>query len=236
MFKQFSASLIKEIKDLIFPIFCIECGKESSWLCKVCFEKINFEPVFICPVCRCMSTDGFTCVNCINKSNLIQQISLCRYEENALSGKIIKILKYNYAIDIQDLIRIVFKNFYDNYTYLFKDFDYIVPIPLHHKRRAERGFNQAEVLSNIVSFFIGVPVNEILIRRKKTKQQARLGRKERIENLDKAFSIKKNVDLTNKKILLVDDVYTTGVTMQEAAFVLKKQNCQKIVGFSFARA
>ena len=107
---------------------------------------------------------------------------------------------------------------------------------MHPRKYAERGFNQSEKIANLLSGLSQKPVVDSLKRNRYTNPQAKFNRQERLQNLDDAFDfIYKRDDLKDKNILLVDDVFTTGSTMQECAKILKMNNLGKVIGFSLAR-
>lgn len=98
--------------------------------------------------------------------------------------------------------------------------DIVCPIPLHWLKKMMRGYNQAELLSGLIASELAIPNINILKRGQWTKQQAHLGRKERLKNIQKAFVMKKNQSISGKHILLVDDIFTTGATLSAATKVL----------------
>jgi ComF family protein len=103
------------------------------------------------------------------------------------------------------------------------DFDYIVPIPLHWTRFLKRGYNQAEVMASVISKKSKKPILNILKRRKRTSFQFLLSKQDRYKNLNNVFDIKKQkFEIQNKRILLVDDLMTTGSTMKEACLEISK--------------
>ena len=108
------------------------------------------------------------------------------------------------------------------------DPDLILPIPLHRRRRKERGYNQAALISREIGRLLGIPVDEkSLVRSIYTNPQKRLGRGDRKRNLNQVFALKKDF-LPVPVILLVDDIYTTGSTIDAAAGVLKKKGVEKV--------
>ena len=117
----------------------------------------------------------------------------------------------------------------------------LIPIPLHPRRHRERSFNQAEILSKAVQskYSAHLEIKKVLKRVKYTSQQAKLNRAERQKNLSEAFALQPNVDLEplNKSIcFLVDDVCTTGATLENAAKILKAAGVERVYGLVAARA
>lgn len=215
----------QEIKDVLFPVFCEECGREGEWWCKNCrLDKIN-KPIVT-------GADG----------DLDCTAALLNYQEDGVVGRLIKQFKYHFIFDMADLWReiiggcdldkIVLKNF-DNEKIT------IIPIPLHSKRKRERGFNQSEILAKIFlaqlkNIRSGVDLDiESLIRIRPTAKQAKLSKMEREKNIVDAFAW---VGVAvSKNIILVDDVFTTGSTMRECAKILKQSGAKRITALTLAR-
>ena len=224
---------IKQIKDYIFPIYCLDCNKEGDWLCEDCYKKLDLSGRFFCPVCHLPTEYGECCANCLEQSFLDKEIAILKYSEQEIIGKIIHNLKYNYAEDLEDLIKKIIIEFCQKNSNLFTEATEIVLVPLHKKRYAERGFNQAEIIAESLAEILSLPINKNLKRIRYTKQQAKLNKKERAENINEAFALLgKNISST---IILVDDVFTTGSTMQACAKVLKEKGVKKVIGFTLAR-
>ncbi|EKD43017.1 MAG: hypothetical protein ACD_72C00503G0003 [uncultured bacterium] len=234
-------SIINYLKDCLFPIFCIECKVEGEWWCKKCIKK-NELGVFYCPVCHLKNTNGKACQKCQSSCYLNGVAAFFDYDEHAPVGQLIKKFKYNFAYDISR----VWQTLSDEAS--LKIIDQlqinacelsIVPIPLHIRRYRERGFNQSELIADAINEQIKNKITTSLdtvglCRSKITKQQAKLNRKERMENMKDAFIWTKNIPPT-RVVILVDDVYTSGSTMQECARVLKKAGAQKVYGLVIAR-
>lgn len=151
--------------------------------------------------------------------------------------KLIKNIKYHYRHAlIEDLARLI-RPFVQAHSERLQDFT-LVPIPLHHRRERIRGFNQAEKIARLISSASGLKVNDCLLRKKNTAQQAKLKRDQRRQNLAHAFDLK-SISVPNK-IILVDDVYSSGATLTSAAKTLRTQveNPDKIVigGLTIARS
>ena len=121
----------------------------------------------------------------------------------------------------------------------FKTYDMMVPIPLDRKKARERGFNQAELIARMLKNLGAenkVEVRLIIKKKKKTAPQSQLRRRERLNNLNHAFSIKKSGDIKGKHILLIDDIFTTGSTVNECARLLKENGAERVDFFTIARS
>ena len=226
---------LKEAQDYLFPLYCLGCDREGVWVCADCFTTIGQAGAHACPVCHTPSVDGSVCAGCAPVSALQAQRAVGEYQENALLGKLIQAFKYDYAEDTVSVFGEIIRPYLINHRGAFALIDLIVPVPLHPRRFAERGFNQAELIGRLVSAVIRRPVVKALRRERYTAVQARLKRAERRENVRQAFVSKKDARLDGKKILLVDDVYTTGATLQECARVLRQAGAGQVMGFTVAR-
>lgn len=233
------------ILDTLFPVFCLLCGKYGEWLCKECFEKIKILTSQICPYCEKNITEtGKVCLPCrehFRKNNrlvpLDSLVVATEYEKN--SAQIIHTYKYNFAGELSiPLGKISVKALIKNGALLP---DLIIPVPLHKRRERWRGFNQAKLLADYISrnlspgYIIPVESNS-LARKKYTSPQMQIkSYHERKENIKNAFENNNLGILENKKILLVDDVATTGSTLFECAKTLKENGASSISGIVIAR-
>jgi ComF family protein len=116
------------------------------------------------------------------------------------------------------------------------EFDIIVPVPLHPTRQRERGFNQASLLAELLTARISIPRKPVLKRVRYTTTQTALDRAERMENLHNAFRLRKNADVRGLRVLLIDDVLTTGSTLSECARILKRSGAISVHAATAARA
>ncbi|MCL5017523.1 MAG: ComF family protein [Patescibacteria group bacterium] len=158
------------------------------------------------------------------------------YESGPIKN-IVKFLKYNKWKGLLNVMTPFIENYLNLLKYDFQNF-VVVPIPLHKDRERERGFNQSKLIAEIFSKKTGAIINADVIKRvKATKTQADLkDPKERQENVKDCFEIKDLETIKNKNVVLVDDVFTTGSTIGEAATLLKKHGAKKIIAFVFAKA
>ena len=147
--------------------------------------------------------------------------------------KLIKGLKYKFAFDIASELSDLLLSFFEKQE-ISNANPVIIPVPLHKKRLRERGFNQAELLAR--SFHANYQVEtKILQRNKYTSAQAKLKEKARKENIKQAFACHDSEKVKNKIVVLVDDVITTGSTLNECARVLKKSGAKEVWGLAIAK-
>lgn len=205
------------ILDCVFPQSCLGCEQVDVFLCNDCKVKITSPGYFEEP-----------------GKHLTALYSLTEYKSDSVSGKLIESLKYNFSSEASGEIA--------NWTLRSEEVlhkittDIVIPIPLHPRRYAERGFNQAEIIARPVAIYLKKPLAKtVLSRVKATKQQALLGKNEREKNVADAFVVTKPNIVNGKICLLVDDVYTTGSTMEAAAKTLLNSGAIKVVGFTLAR-
>jgi len=157
-----------------------------------------------------------------------------KYNESAAVGKLIKNFKYNYARGIIDVWRQIINNRLSEIS-AFNYKAVVVPVPLHSRRLRERGFNQAGLLAQIIGASLNLKLEETGLKRiRYTNQQARLTGMERRQNLKSAFVWNMSVSVPYE-VILVDDVFTTGATMQQCARILKAVGVKKVWGLVMAR-
>jgi ComF family protein len=244
MFKETN----KFILDTLFPIHCLGCGKEGEWLCKECLDKIDILPFQVCPFCEKNVTDkGVACYQCKEKFQSQDKklpidalIVATSYKDNNIS-RLIHFFKYNFISDLHvPLGKILIRSFMESNSLLP---DLIIPVPLHKKRIRNRGFNQSELLSMYVSQNISpalpIPVlPNLLERQRHTSPQMKIrSYSERQKNIRNAFKISsENTEfIKNKRVLIIDDVSTTGATIFECGKTLKQNGAKEVIGGVIAR-
>jgi ComF family protein len=208
--------------DLIFPKFCLGCKKEGIFLCQDCFSVLEISTTH----------QKF-------RGKYLDDLYFPLDYGNFLSKKLIQNFKYPPLI--RELKRELALAIISHFLLLdkkpvFSDF-VLIPIPLAKKKLKWRGFNQAEEIGKELAEFLKIPlISDCLVKIKENKAQVELSEKERKENVRGVFFVKNKEKIVGKKILLVDDVFTTGATMEEAARVLKEAGAKKIVGIVVAKA
>lgn len=210
---------------------CIDCWSKIKWLkdpyCSKCSRPLppTFKsiPTFLCPECR--------------RQNVYFKRAFIPTLYEGVMKKVIHLLKYNKKTGIMRTLKKIIKSYFDHLNSSFPCLDLVVPIPLHRKKLRERGFNQAELIAKVVARHLQVRLTKGNLKRTKaTITQTSLDRKERRRNLREAFAVKNRDEFQAKNVLLVDDVYTTGTTIKEAAKVLKEARVKDVYVFALARA
>ncbi|MDA0986444.1 MAG: ComF family protein [Bacteroidetes bacterium] len=158
------------------------------------------------------------------------------FENNGVLQKLLHQLKYENRKFIAEIFGDLIGNEIKE-NKLFEDNKLIIPIPLNKIKERERGYNQSLILAKRVSKILGInTLDNILFRKKYTKTQTQLNLQERKENIKDAFEVRNNELIKNQNIILVDDVITSGSTIEEAAKCLKNNGANKVISFSIAVA
>ncbi|MDD4607451.1 MAG: ComF family protein [Patescibacteria group bacterium] len=221
--------------DFLFPIKCLGCGQEGVWLCKQCFDKIHLKTNLHCPVCKKRSEQAQPCVTCQSQSFLDRLYIAGSYEDELLH-KVIHYLKYQYIKDLAQPLAQLLINFINQHQTNFEQDIILIPIPLHKKRYHQREFNQSELICrHLQTEFKWLIRTDILFRKLHTASQMKLKKHQREKNIQGAFESKFKPELENKTLILVDDVATTGSTLQEAAKILKQTGFKNVWGLVLAR-
>lgn len=221
--------------DLLFPQRCIGCTRWGASLCADCFKNIQPTQADVCPACFGPSLSGQTHSFCQNKTSLSGALSIVRYK--GITRKVIKETKYRRAHKIlDDFFSQIPKNWCEKFLTLSEKNPKAVlcPIPLHKTRFKTRGFNQADIITKYFSSITKLNINPLLKRIKNTSPQAlQNSRKERKENIYRAFETCSNMKIP-KTIILIDDLFTSANTANEAAQTLKKYGAQSVYLFVVA--
>jgi ComF family protein len=234
--------------DVIFPKFCINCQREGGYICKKCLDQIPHNQSPACYICG-KRTDWSTCSGCQRKTPLKGIIAVGRWE-SILLRQIIYEYKYRFIKELSKILGLFAINYITNihkHSYindinsktLINNDTILIPVPLHLKRFQWRGFNQSELLANEISEYFNVPVSNILTRTRNTLPQAEIKKQtERRKNAFEAFSLSPSAvgnELKNKTVVIIDDVCTTGSTLEECAKTLLPLGPKEIWGLVLAR-
>ena len=220
--------------DLVFPIYCLVCGNsDDAYLCQACVHKIPKLEKQFCIACQRPSPFGKTHPTCISRNRLDGIISALPYTDQKVK-EIIAAFKYSFADTLAERLSglLVQEMKTQDLGEYFAEFK-VIPVPLHQRRLNWRGFNQSVLLAEPLSRMLNIPVEKNLITRTRfTKPQTDLKREERAINIANAFTVNKNA--FSGKYLLVDDVVTTGSTLNEIAKLLKQNGAQEVWALTLA--
>lgn len=225
-FKNSFKKLANNILPLFFPKFCLGCGVEGEFVCKKCAKKIKIEEL-CCPACNKVNFAGRFCKKHRKQVKFDGLLFVGRFL--GINKKIIHNFKYEGIKELSSLMakvmaQVLAQNFRAEEKLV------LVPVPLFFAKRLSRGFNQSEILAQKLSQILDLPIANLLLRIKATKSQTHFTKEKRLENVKDAFclsSLGQKENLKNKTVVLVDDVYTTGATLNEAAKVLKKKSASR---------
>ena len=233
--KNFFAKVAKAIKKYFYnPKWrCLACGKEifEGNFCVDCQKELPFNDGIICEHCgrKVIGAERY-CSTC---KGILVSLDKCRSAFNYAPpiSTLIKKMKYDNGKFIADIFSeylapLYFKNYFNA--------DFITFIPMTDKAKKKRGYNQGELLAEATSKRVGVPVVDCLQKVKDTDRQAKLGRTERLKNLSDAYRVKSRKIVKDKRILIIDDVSTTGATAQAAAEKLKRAGAKTVCLLSVA--
>jgi ComF family protein len=229
--------------NVFFPRICLHCKRDLHYqdeniLCPECFAKLEPLPDLLCKRCSLpLPSGGAYCPDCRGKKPKEFKCSFIKsaFVFNPQIRSVVHSFKYESKPYLADRIGVWLSASVEKYPQL-KEYTHVLAVPLSRKKEQKRGFNQSKLLAEFLSNKTGMVLLENTIERTKdTKSQVTLSRKERIENMQNAFRVLMPEKVKNKKILLIDDVATTGSTLEECAIVLKKAGAQSVAALTLAR-
>jgi len=225
------------IRELLFPRRCPVCDRPvkpaGKKICDVCREKLRYVSGAYCMKCG-KPLSGETaeyCMECRQKKHeFVQGMSLYEYESAAAS-----IYRFKYA-KRREYAEFFGEELSERFGEMIRKWnvDALIPVPIHKTRKRERGYNQAELLAQQLGRRTGLPVvSDLLVRCRKTTPQKELNALQRQNNLKKAFKISQN-DVKLSTIIVIDDIYTTGSTVDEMTKILKQAGVGKVYVLTLA--
>lgn len=212
--------------DFIYPNVCGMCGK----LCKDC----------LCKKCEVLLKDNeINCVQYIKHNHKLDKIyfdeciHMYKYE-GIIREKIIEYKFQDKSYLYKTFSKMILKN--EKMCGILKKYDIIIPVPIHRKRKKKRGYNQTELIVNFLGKQLNLEIcKNVLFKSKNVISQSELNKVDRKNNVKDAFIIKNAVKVNNKKILLFDDVYTTGSTVEVCSRILKEAGASKVGVLTIAK-
>jgi ComF family protein len=227
---------------LLYPPHCAACGipvgAMSGLLCRDCRRARTRLTGPRCKVCSQPYggevPDGFRCMNC-GDLDLAFDFATSAYRSRGVVRELVHRFKYGRQMHLRHLLgRMLAEGFRDK-RLGWDPVEALVPVPLHPTKKREREFNQAEVLARVAARRLGLPLHDLLQRRRYTMTQTNFHRDERFANLAGAFALRRGAEVEGRRLALVDDVLTTGSTADACARVLLEAGATAVVVITVAR-
>lgn len=229
-------NVIRSIGSLLFPPVCVYCGGErpndDSVVCLECSRSVLPVERPFCALCGRPApglnsgTDN-VCGKCSSHRPSFDKARFCVYYSSVVRRGILQFKFRNSLYLGEALLGLLSKTFEEHF--LSENLDAIIPIPVHKQRLMHRGYNQCAVLAGKLGSRFGIPApTDILVKTRNTVPQTQLKRKQRMDNIKGSFDVKKPGMVKGKRFLLLDDVFTTGSTVSEAALTLKRHDAEVV--------
>jgi competence protein ComFC len=220
------------ILDWLYPPHCAGCGNRGSHWCDSCQEEAEIVNPPICPICGEMKTHAGICSRCrenppcftslrswaIFRGPVRQAIHRLKYKKDVALGELLSRPLIQY-LQCQDW-----------------EIDLVIPVPLGVARLAERGYNQSDLIAKPIALFFGIEfMPKAIRRRRETRSQVDLSAEERKVNVAGAFHARQEF-VSGRNVLIIDDVTTTGSTLDACAFAFKEAGVKEVYGLTVARS
>ncbi|MFC3416497.1 ComF family protein [Algoriphagus hitonicola] len=217
--------LLKDFLDLIFPVNCPLCQTALyDWedsLCTVCRGNLPISSHYLRP------EDNDLTAKIEGLTRVTRAMAFLKFTKDGQSQQLLHLLKYRNRPDLGIALGKWFGQTLESQDYV-KKWDMICPVPLHQMKKKRRGYNQSEEFAKGLAQSLNLPVENLLIRKVFTDTQTKKSRLERLENVSQVFDIQTGINISNKNILLVDDVITTGATLCSCANMLLANGAKNV--------
>lgn len=235
-------TILQGLADVIFPPQCLSCGatlpERGTLFCHSCHSHIDFIRSPLCSRCgRPFSEPGdkdHLCGDCLQATPVFFTARSLGLYENILLD-VVHRFKYGGEVSLGEQLGIFMAD--SSYpSFLISDYTKIMPVPLHHRRLRQRGFNQALILAREIARRFSLELDFLSLERSVfTEPQVGLDRANRKENIKGAFTVTRWEEVAGRRIILVDDVYTTGSTVRECTKVLMESKAERVAVLTLAR-
>lgn len=225
------SDLFTGLLDLIFPPHCAACGQPGAWLCQRCLEQIDWLQPPICLHCgEPLATSG-RCPRRDHHPNLLDGLRSAVWHTGPLRMALHRFKYQNLRVLARPLGDILIQAWHQDPP----PADLLVPVALHPQRLRERGFNQATLLAQRLRRATGIPLDAHSLQRiRYTRPQVKLAAAERLANVRGAFSYE-GPSLAGRAVCLIDDICTTGATLQACAAALRAAGASTVWAYTLAR-
>ena len=227
---------LRTILDLVFPPRCVHCNTVGGSLCQKCLASIQTKDLMQCQLCGGSLSAENTCAHCcaVDSGTCLASLQSISEYGGAIRSAIVA-LKFRGNRGLAEPLGSVLSEFIRSTS--IKP-DVIVPVPLHAQRKRARGYNQVDLLARHTGKILRVQCRtDLLVRHRFTTPQVGLTKEQRLTNITGAFRLKRHAErfLAGKTVVLIDDVATTGSTIDEAARALAAGSPRAIHGITLAR-
>ena len=211
------------ILDLIYPPVCGVCGKiDKNSLCKKCEIQLRKQAVY-----------GIDHYSQDSDQIIDEHLYIFMY------GGVIRQIFLNYKFNEKAYLYKTFTNFLlknEKFVEIIKSYDIIIPVPVSKERRKKRGYNQSGLIAKEISKKLNIPINQTSLKKvKNIVAQSTLNKEQREKNIQGAYILKNAKSLKSKKVLIIDDIYTTGSTINECSKILYEVGTNKIGALTIAK-
>ncbi len=214
------------LADFLFPKKCLGCLKSGSYFCQKCVNKQEKYENQRCIKCQRFSLDGLTHPKC--KTNYLPEGVFVIYQYKNALRRLIKEIKFRRLRSLNEELVQLYEGLDKRLVdYWIKNQFVVTSVPISKVKLNKRGFNQAELLAKKFADIYGLEYQDLLKRKRDTKAQFELSRKERFKNIADSFGLKVRFK-KGSNLLLIDDVITTGVTVTECVKVLKRNQAGRV--------
>ena len=232
--------IAKNLINMLYPLHCAACktpleALNSSGICLYCDGLIKTNPKPYCASCgRSIRSAGELCVECARTGPAFDRAWSAYLYEGVLK-ELIHLFKYRGKLALSGILSDKLIAFIKDNEEIVEGIDIITFVPLHNSWLNEREYNQSGILAAAISRKFRMPVWRVMEKAFRTRRQNELSREERLVNLAGAFRIKEDAHIGGLKVLLIDDVMTTGATLNECAKTLKSSGAQEVRCLTLAR-
>ncbi len=236
---------IKSFLELLYPEknICQICNSyeesiNDTYICKSCLSKLEKIEMPVCKICNkslSHNPDLIICDECVREPRSFEMSKSLFYYKR-IAKKLIHDYKYCGKTYYYKLFAYLLVQYMKEINY--KDFDYIISVPLHKIKLRKRGYNQSKLLAGKIGKYFNIPYIDALKRINNTKKQSNLSRYSRQKNLQNAFALTSNKMselIAGADILIIDDIFTTGATVNECSKILKLHGANKVFVLTLAR-
>jgi ComF family protein len=223
----------KAVLDLVYPPRCVLCERQGDFVCEACLLALPRAAGARCETCWLPLQGRGICWDCAERPPTLASLrSVFRYE--AATRRLVRAYKFD---GVSSLAPLLAQELAECYRMQGMTADVVVPVPLSGRRKRERGYNQAELLAREAARLLGLPLSVALRRKRHSEAQARSpSAEQRHQNVAGAFEMGRLEErVQGQQVLLIDDVATTGATLNACAAVLLSSGAADVFGLTLAR-